>query len=121
MKSGKMLLLTLFSVALVFSLVLPASVLGTPVDVRLPDDRSVTHSMVNSSKFDSAIVLNTPAGNVTPMVAASAFHMVGLQSDGTVVAVGPGISPLNVGQCDVGCWQDIIHVAAGWSYRGTRS
>jgi len=44
------------------------------------------------------------------MVAAGDFHTVGLESDGSVVAVGMN----DDGQCDVGNWTDITHVAAGY-------
>jgi len=49
------------------------------------------------------------AVKVEPMVAAGGYHTVGLQSNGTVVAVGNNES----GQCDVGEWIDIVQVAAG--------
>ncbi|MCK5181159.1 MAG: hypothetical protein KAQ73_01340, partial [Dehalococcoidia bacterium] len=39
-------------------------------------------------------------GQVTPMVAAGYAHTVGVETDGTVVAVGNNES----GQCDVGNW-----------------
>ena len=55
------------------------------------------------------MTLNTPQGNVTPMVAAGEDHIVGLKSDGTVVTVGDN----EYGQCDVGSWTDIVQVAAG--------
>jgi alpha-tubulin suppressor-like RCC1 family protein len=41
--------------------------------------------------------------------AAGFYHTVGLQSDGTVVAVGDNLA----GQCDVGGWTGIDQVAAG--------
>src|SRR4030042_4633583 len=44
------------------------------------------------------------------MVAAGDFHTVGLESDGSVGAVGMN----DDGQCDVGNWTDITHVAAGY-------
>src|SRR4030042_5835621 len=44
----------------------------------------------------------------TPMVAAS-YHVVGLRSDGTAVAVGHNWW----GQCNIGSWRQIIQVAAG--------
>jgi len=47
----------------------------------------------------------------TPMVAAS-YHVVGLKSDGTVVAVGHNWW----GECNVGSWRQIIQVAAGYSH-----
>jgi hypothetical protein len=43
------------------------------------------------------------------MVAAGAYHTVGVKSDGTVVAVGLN----HYGQCDVGGWTDITQVTAG--------
>ena len=45
----------------------------------------------------------------TPMVAAGGYHTVGLESDGTVVAVGDNAD----GQCDVTGWTDVVQVAAG--------
>ena len=47
----------------------------------------------------------------TDMVSVDAGqgHVVGLKSDGTVVAVGIN----KAGQCDVGTWNDIVAVAAG--------
>jgi hypothetical protein len=44
-----------------------------------------------------------------PMIAAGGWHTVGVESDGTVVAVGH----IENGQCDVGNWTDITQVAAG--------
>jgi len=44
------------------------------------------------------------------MVEAGDFHTVGLKSDGTAVAVGMN----DDGQCDVGNWTGITHVAAGY-------
>jgi Divergent InlB B-repeat domain/Regulator of chromosome condensation (RCC1) repeat len=49
---------------------------------------------------------------VEPMVAGGGYHTVGLNSDGTVVAVG-----LNTDrQCDVGSWENIIQAAAGYKH-----
>jgi alpha-tubulin suppressor-like RCC1 family protein len=42
------------------------------------------------------------------MVAAACLHTVGLETDGTVVAVGWN----NYGQCNVGGWTGIVQVAA---------
>lgn len=42
-------------------------------------------------------------------VAVGRYHMVGLKSDGTVVAAGSN----NYSQCDVNSWTDITQVAAG--------
>ena len=111
MKNKRMLLPALFSIALVFSLILPDSVVGASATVPMPDDCSISHSTVDSSGLASAITLNTPQGQVTPMVAAGWYHTVGLKSDGTVVAVGWNDY---YGQCNVGCWMNITHVASGY-------
>ena len=109
MKNRKILLPILLSVALILSLILPASVAGASVTVHRPDDRSISHLVVDSSSAASAMALNTPQGQVTPMVAAGGSHIVGLKDDGTVVAVGLN----NDGQCEVSNWTDIVQVAAG--------
>ena len=88
MKNRKMLLLALLSIALVCSLILPASAAGAAATVPLSDDHSISHSTVDSSGAAFSMPLNTPGGGVTPMVAAGWAHTVGLKSDGTVVAVG---------------------------------
>ena len=65
MKNRKMLLPALLYIALVFSLILPASVLNM-----------------------AAVMAQ---GQVTPLVTADEYHTVGLKSDGTVVAAGPEV------------------------------
>ena len=109
MKIRKILLPVLLSIALVFSLILPALVVGASVTVPLPDDCSISHLTLDSPSLASAIALNTPQGNATPMVAAGIYHTVGLKSDGTVVAVGNNGN----GECDVGGWTNITDVATG--------
>jgi len=109
MKNRRMLLQALLSISLVFSLIVPASAAGASATVPRPDDRSINHLAIDSSSFASAMALNTPQGNVTPMVAAGLIHTVGVKSDGTVVAVGNN----EEGQCDVDGWTDITQVAAG--------
>ena len=86
MKNRKIPLPALLSIALTFSLFLPASVLNT------------------------ASVM--AQGQVTPMVAAGYAHTVGLKTDSTVVAAGEN----GFGQCDVGNWTDITQVAAGYAH-----
>jgi len=49
-------------------------------------------------------------GSATPMVTAGELHTVGLESDGTVVAVGDN----EYGRCNVSSWTGITQVAAGW-------
>jgi len=65
MENRKMLLPTLPYIALVFSLILPASVLNM-----------------------AAVMAQ---GQVTPLVTAGEYHTVGIKSDGTVVAAGPEV------------------------------
>jgi len=110
MKNRKNLLTALLSIVLVFSFVLPVSVAEASSTVYLPDDSSIIHSVVDSSSLASAMALNTPQGQVTPMVAADGYHTVGLKADGTVVAGGDN----PYGQCDVGNWADITQVATGY-------
>ena len=88
MKNRKMLLPALLSITLVFSLILPASAAGASATVPRPDDCSISLFAVDSSSAAPAMALNTPQGNVTPMVAAGYYHTVGLKADGTVVAAG---------------------------------
>ena len=107
-KNKKMLLPTLLAIFLVFSLILPASVVGASATVHLPDDLS-TISVVDSHGADSIMILNIAQGQATPMVAAGYYHTVGLKADGTVVILGGNTS----GQCNVGSWTDIIRVATG--------
>jgi hypothetical protein len=109
MKNRKMLLASLLSIALVFSLILPASASGASATVPLPDDQNITRLAADGSSAAPAMTLNTPQGNVTPMVATGDGFTLGLKKDGTVVAVGWN----NSGQCDVGNWTDITQVAAG--------
>ena len=55
--------------------------------------------------------MSITAGGWTDIVqvATSHAHTVGLEADGTMVAVGYNYS----GPCDVGGWTDIVQVAAG--------
>jgi alpha-tubulin suppressor-like RCC1 family protein len=108
MKNGKILLQLLPSIVVVFSLILPASAVGASAAVPRPDDRSISHLVVDSSTAASAMALNTPEGEVTPMVTAGGRHIVGLKSDGTVVAVGNNED----GQCNVCGWTNITQVTA---------
>ena len=48
----------------------------------------------------------------TCMVASGYDHVVGLETDGTVVAEGDN----SVGQCDVFTWTDIVQIAAGMDH-----
>jgi alpha-tubulin suppressor-like RCC1 family protein len=109
MKNRGMHLLALFSVVLVFSLIFPASAGGASATMTLPEDCSIVHPIFDTSSSTPTMALSTPAGNITPMVAAGYYHTVGLKSDGTVVAVGNN----EYGQCNVGGWANITQVAAG--------
>jgi len=112
MKNRKIFLSVLLSIALVFSLLLPGWAMGASTTVPRPDDHSIIHSTMDGSRLASAMALNTPQGQVTPMVAAGGVHTVGLKSDGTVIAVGDN----SAGQCDVGGWRDVVQVAAGYEH-----
>lgn len=72
MKNRKILLPALLSIALVLSLILPASVTGASVTALWPDDASIIHSAGESFSLVSAMALNTPQEQVTPMVTVSA-------------------------------------------------
>ena len=107
-----MLLPALLSVVFVFSLILPAWVAGASATVSRPDGHYISHLAADSSSAAPAMALNTPEGEVIPMVATGDGYTVGLKSDGTVVAVGQN----DDGQCDVDGWTDITQVAAGLSH-----
>jgi len=71
-------------------------------------------TIANINAANTTITMNgdysiTANFEYTPMVAAGGLHTVGLQSDGTVVAVGWN----NNGQCNVTGWTGIVQVAAG--------
>jgi hypothetical protein len=68
MENRKVLLLALFSMVLVFSQIRPASVGGASAIVRLSDDLHIAHSTVDGSGLASTMALNTPEGDVMPMV-----------------------------------------------------
>ena len=104
MRNTKILLAVLLSIASVFGFILSAS-----AAMPLPDGASTSHSVV---------ALNISQGSVAPMVAVGARHLVGLKSDGTVVAVGRN----DEGQCEVSDWTNIVQVSAGNYYTlGLRS
>jgi hypothetical protein len=109
-RSRKILLPALLSMALVLSLVVPALAAGASGAVPPPHDRPTSYSAVDSSSLFSAMTLNAPEGEVTPMVAAGQDHTVGLKSVGIVVATGVN----HDGQCNVDGWTDIMQVAAGY-------
>ena len=69
MKNKKILLLVMLSIALILRLILPASIAGALVTVPRPGNCSIIHSTVASSSLISAMALNKPQGQVTPMVA----------------------------------------------------
>ena len=118
-KNRKMLLPALLSMALVFTLILPASMLNTApvmaqrqVTLMVADDATVSARFYHPPECD--------VGDWTDIVqvAAAWHHTAGLKSDGTVVAVGEN----RWEQCDVGGWTDITQVAAGGDHTvGLRS
>jgi transcriptional regulator CtsR len=62
-----MLLPALLSIALVFSLMIPASVARASATVYQPDDHFISQSVVDRSSAISTMALDTPEGNVTPI------------------------------------------------------
>jgi alpha-tubulin suppressor-like RCC1 family protein len=129
MKNRQMLLSVLLSIALIFSLILPAVVAEASDDYNYPVECDVgdwtniievaggdLHTV--GLKSDGTVVAvgdnrdgQCDVGGLTGInqTAAGGGHTVGLKSDGTVVAVGRN----DYGQCDVGNWTDIKQVAAG--------
>jgi hypothetical protein len=112
MKRRTILLLVLTSIILVFSLMLPALVVGASATMFMPNDSSISHLTVDSLSAASAMALDVPQGESTAMVAGGFYHTVGLESDGTVVAVGWN----DDGQCNVGGWTGIVQIAAAGGY-----
>jgi alpha-tubulin suppressor-like RCC1 family protein len=113
MKNRKMLLQGLLSLALVFSLILPALMLNmAPVmaqgQVTLVVAVDTTVSAENYSPPECEVGDWTDISQVT----AGNSHTVGLKSDGIVVAVGDNWW----GQCEVGDWTGITQIAAGGGY-----
>jgi len=117
MKNRKMLLQVLLFIALVFSLILPASVLNMTsvmAQGQVTPMVAAGYSYTVGLKSDGTVVAVGYTGDVggwtdIVQVAAAWLHTVGLKSNGTVVAVGDN----SYGQCDVGGWTDIVQVAAG--------
>jgi len=90
---------------------------GDVKSIRDASAASTEITMLGNYDVAASFEKHTP-GDYTPMVAAGAFHTVGLKSDGTVVAVGycddvDDDDDWHHGQCKVGDWIDIIEVAAG--------
>jgi len=110
MKNRKNLLPALVSIALVFSLILPASMLdAAPVMARGQVTRVVAADTKISARFYRPSECDVGDWTDITQIAAGTWHTVGLKSDGTVVAVGDN----HFGECDVGNWMDITQVAAG--------
>ena len=90
--------------------------------VGLKHDRTVV--AVGADGDTIAAILRVPAANITAgwldvgnwtdiiQVSAGDMHTAGLESDGTVVAVGTNSD----GQCNVSNWTDIVQVAAGFKH-----
>jgi len=110
MKNRKMLLPVLLSIALVFSLILPASMLNAaPVMARGQATRVVAGDITVCAEFYRPSECNVGGWTGINEIAAGTWHTVGLKSDGTVVAAGDN----HFGECDVGGWVNIVQVAAG--------
>lgn len=63
---------------------------------------------VNADTMES-VETKMETNNKIVSISSGVQHIVGLKSDGTVVATGNN----NYGQCDVGLWRDIIAISAG--------
>jgi hypothetical protein len=63
-------------------------------------------------KISLSVALVIMVLNMSCILAAGGRHTVGILPDGTVVATGNN----DEGQCDVGGWTNITHVAAGFSH-----
>jgi hypothetical protein len=89
MRNRKTVLQALLCFILVASLILPTSFVGaSSTTIAMTDDMFTIHSAVDDLIRLSGMVLNTGEVAVMFMVAACGDHMVGLKSDGTVVATG---------------------------------
>jgi alpha-tubulin suppressor-like RCC1 family protein len=100
MKNKNILLPALLSIVLVFSLILLGSVAeASSARLSLLDNHAITHSAVDSSNAASTMALNMSSvmaqGQATPMVAAG---------------------DNDLGCCDVGSWQNITQVDAGYRH-----
>jgi alpha-tubulin suppressor-like RCC1 family protein len=118
MKNRKIFLPALLSIALVFSLILPASVIArgqvTPM-VAAGDVYTVglkANGKVIAVGDNDDGQCNVGGWRGITQVAAGSAHTVGLKANGRVVAVGWN----DYGQCDVGGWTDITQLAAGLDY-----
>ena len=72
MKNRKTFLPALLSIALVFSLILPASTVGASATVPLPGDYSISQSTADGSRLAFTMAPNKPQEQVTSMVAVGA-------------------------------------------------
>jgi hypothetical protein len=69
MKNRNCFLPALLSIALAFSLILPASAVGASVTAPLSGDHSISRSTTDGSRLVYTMALNKPQGQVTSMVA----------------------------------------------------
>jgi uncharacterized repeat protein (TIGR02543 family) len=72
MKNRKIFSLAVLSIALVFSLILPAPAVGASVTVSPLGDPSIGHSAADGSRLAFTMAPNKPQEQVTPMVAVGA-------------------------------------------------
>lgn len=107
LKNSRIVLQAFVSVVLAAGLVLPPAAAGAAPAVHHSDARSFGQLVMDSWSDASVITVSPVRGQVPPMVAAGVSHTVGLEFDGTVVAVGWDYYD----QCDGGGWTDIVHVA----------
>jgi uncharacterized repeat protein (TIGR02543 family) len=103
-------LLVPFPVALISALILLTPAAGTsPAVATLPDRHAIVSLTTVGFGCTSWAVPDLPQGQVMPMITAGNLHIVGLSTDGRVMAAGDNSS----GQCNVDSWTNIVQVAAG--------
>jgi hypothetical protein len=79
MKNRKILLPALLSIFLIFSLIVPAAAEASAA-VPVPNDRSISHFAVDSAGAVSAMALNMPQGQATPMRVGEYNQTVGVKA-----------------------------------------
>jgi len=117
MNKRKMRLPALFSILLVFTFALLASIAqASSVPVSVLNEHGVPRSTAHSSDAASRMPLKMVSAmdqeQATPGIAAYSSSKMGLEDDGPVVAV----ADTDPGCCDVGNWTDIIQVEAGYRH-----
>jgi uncharacterized repeat protein (TIGR01451 family) len=109
MKNRQRVLKVLLCCALILGFTLPASLAeASSVTKQMTEDHMTDIVPTDERSGLPGMTLITPQEYVTPMIAAGSEYIVGLKSDGTVIAIGDNFA----GKCDVGDWTEIVQVAA---------